>query len=115
MRTVFLGKLLVDAPAFRHLMVELDLVELFKAMVYERSTTALVAKFVHEVLQVFYATRYEVHFSPISLILLLGFNSEFYSVTGNWVRELGLDGTGWNLEVRRILPETGVPVWDCAV
>jgi hypothetical protein len=33
----------------------LTLIEFFKSMVYERSTIPLVAKFAHEVLEVFYA------------------------------------------------------------
>jgi hypothetical protein len=51
LREVFLEKLFTDAPN----LVELDLIEFFKAMVYERSTIALVAKFAYDVREVFYA------------------------------------------------------------
>ena len=55
LRTVFLEKLFNTAPNLRRLLVEEDSIEFFKSMVYERSTIALVAKFAHEVLQIFYA------------------------------------------------------------
>jgi len=47
-------QLFTTAPNLRRRMDEEDSIEFF--MVYERSTIALVAKFAHEVLQVFYAT-----------------------------------------------------------
>ncbi|KAJ7660784.1 hypothetical protein DFH06DRAFT_988742, partial [Mycena polygramma] len=56
LREVFLAQLFSDVPTLRRRMDELDLIEFFKAMVYERKTIALVAKFAHEVLEVFYAT-----------------------------------------------------------
>jgi hypothetical protein len=37
-------------------MAELNTVEFLKAMIYQRSTIMLVAKYAHEVLEVFYAT-----------------------------------------------------------
>ncbi|KAJ7500091.1 hypothetical protein FB451DRAFT_1119230 [Mycena latifolia] len=56
LRTEVLEKLFATAPNLRRLMDGLDLIEFFKSMVYERSTIALVAKFAHEALEVFYAT-----------------------------------------------------------
>jgi hypothetical protein len=55
LREVFLEKLFTDAPSLRRRMVELNSVDFFKAMIYERSTIALVAKFAYDVLEVFYA------------------------------------------------------------
>lgn len=55
LRTIFLEKLFNTAPNLRRLLVEEDSIEFFKSMVYERSTIALVAKFAHEALQIFYA------------------------------------------------------------
>jgi hypothetical protein len=55
MREVVLEKLFTDAPSLRRRMVELNLIDFFKGMVYERSTIALVAKFAYDVLEVFYA------------------------------------------------------------
>jgi hypothetical protein len=37
-------------------MAELTTIEFLKAIIYERSTIVLVAKFAHEILEVFYAT-----------------------------------------------------------
>jgi hypothetical protein len=54
LRAAFLVQLFKTAPTLRRLMNELDLIEFFKSMVFERSTIALVAKFAHEVLEVFY-------------------------------------------------------------
>jgi hypothetical protein len=56
LRTAFLERLFSDAPILRSRMAQLNLIEFFKAMLYERSTIALVAKFAFEVLEVFYAT-----------------------------------------------------------
>jgi hypothetical protein len=56
LRTVFLENLFGYAPNLRRLMAELDDVEFFKAMLYERASIGLVGKFAYEVLQVFYAT-----------------------------------------------------------
>ncbi|KAJ7689548.1 hypothetical protein B0H17DRAFT_937128, partial [Mycena rosella] len=56
LHAAFLEKLFITAPNLRQLVDELDDIEFFKSMVYERSTVALVAKFAHKVLQVFYAT-----------------------------------------------------------
>jgi hypothetical protein len=55
LRTVFLENLFGYAPKLRRLMVELDNVEFFKAMLYDRASIGLVGKFAYEVLQVFYA------------------------------------------------------------
>ncbi|KAJ7262647.1 hypothetical protein B0H12DRAFT_1269863 [Mycena haematopus] len=57
LRAVFVKQLLRDAPTLRRRMVELDSIEFFKAMVHERLTIPLVAKFAYEVLEVFYAVR----------------------------------------------------------
>ncbi|KAJ7434593.1 hypothetical protein FB451DRAFT_1063296 [Mycena latifolia] len=56
LRTAFLEKLCTDVPNLRRLMDELDSIEFFKSMVYERSTIPLVAKFAYDILSVFYAT-----------------------------------------------------------
>jgi hypothetical protein len=56
LREVFLEKNFTDAPSLHHCMVvELNSVDFFKAMIYERSTIALMAKFAYDVLEVFYA------------------------------------------------------------
>jgi hypothetical protein len=57
LRSSFLVQLFATAPNLRRLMEKpnLTLIEFFKSMVYERSTIPLVAKFAHEVLEVFYA------------------------------------------------------------
>ncbi|KAJ6458385.1 hypothetical protein C8R47DRAFT_995180 [Mycena vitilis] len=57
LRTAFLVQLFAGAPSLRRRMEnqELNLIEFFKAMVNERPTIPLVAKFAHEVLEVFYA------------------------------------------------------------
>jgi hypothetical protein len=55
LRTIFLENHFSYAPNCR-LMAELDDVEFFKAMLYERASIDLVGKFTYEVLQVFYAT-----------------------------------------------------------
>ena len=56
LRESFMVHLFNYAPRLRHFMVELNTIEFLKAMIYERSSIALVAKFVHDVLQIFYAT-----------------------------------------------------------
>ncbi|KAJ7073321.1 hypothetical protein B0H15DRAFT_792954 [Mycena belliarum] len=56
LRRAFLEKLFIDAPTLRVLMDLLEPIEFFKAIIYERSTIALVAKFAYEVLEVFYET-----------------------------------------------------------
>jgi hypothetical protein len=57
LRSSFLVQLIATAPNLRRLMEKpnMTLIEFFKSMVYERSTIPLVAKFAHEVLEVFYA------------------------------------------------------------
>ncbi|KAJ7239985.1 hypothetical protein B0H12DRAFT_1074906 [Mycena haematopus] len=54
MRAVFLGKLFTDLPQLRSQMAELSNTEFLKAIIYPRSTIALVAKFAYEVLELFY-------------------------------------------------------------
>ncbi|KAJ7488464.1 hypothetical protein B0H11DRAFT_1688689, partial [Mycena galericulata] len=55
MRNIFLGKLFRAVPKMQIKLAELSSVEFLKAMIYERSTIVLVAKFVHDVLEEFYA------------------------------------------------------------
>ncbi|KAJ7487999.1 hypothetical protein FB451DRAFT_1025256, partial [Mycena latifolia] len=56
LRTAFLERLSTDALNLHCLMDEVDSIEFFKSMVYERSTIPLVAKFAYDVLSVFYTT-----------------------------------------------------------
>jgi hypothetical protein len=56
LRTVFLEKLFICVPSLHRSKAELNDIEFFKAMVYERASIGLVAKFAFEVLEVFYAT-----------------------------------------------------------
>ncbi|KAJ7454636.1 hypothetical protein B0H11DRAFT_1654427, partial [Mycena galericulata] len=55
LRNIFLGKLFRAVPKMQTKLAELSSVEFLKAMIYERSTIVLVGKFVHEVLEEFYA------------------------------------------------------------
>ena len=55
LRSVFLSKLFADLPSLRGRMAELTNTEFLKAIIYPRSTIALVAKFAYEVLELFYA------------------------------------------------------------
>lgn len=55
LRSTFLTKLLLEAPLLQLRMAELTNTEFTKAMVYHRPTIALVAKYVYEVLELFYA------------------------------------------------------------
>jgi hypothetical protein len=55
LRGIFLGKLFTDLPNLRHRMAELSETEFLKAIIYPRSTIALVAKYAFDVLEVFYA------------------------------------------------------------
>jgi hypothetical protein len=55
LRADFLDKLFRTVPKLHDTMAKLTSVEFLKAMVYERATIVLVAKFVYDVLQVFYA------------------------------------------------------------
>jgi hypothetical protein len=65
MRNICLEKLFQTVPKLQKKMVKLTSVEFLKAMIYERSTIILVAKFVHEVLQEFYAVLvYRMSFVP---------------------------------------------------
>jgi hypothetical protein len=54
LRKIFLEKLIRTVPPMQKKLAELTSVEFLKAIIYERSTIVLVAKFVHEVLEVFY-------------------------------------------------------------
>ncbi|KAJ7267675.1 hypothetical protein B0H12DRAFT_1209080 [Mycena haematopus] len=54
LRAVFLAKLFTDLPQLHTQMAELSNTEFLKAIIYPRSTIALVAKFAYEVLEVFY-------------------------------------------------------------
>jgi hypothetical protein len=55
LRAIFLGKLFTDPPELRSQMIRLSNIEFLKAIIYPRSTIALVAKFAFDVLEVFYA------------------------------------------------------------
>ncbi|KAJ6481604.1 hypothetical protein DFH09DRAFT_950531 [Mycena vulgaris] len=55
LRATFLDKLFRTVPKLQNEMAELTSVEFLKAMIYERATIVLVAKFVYEVLEEFYA------------------------------------------------------------
>jgi hypothetical protein len=54
--SVFLAKLFRTVPKLQQRFLELDSVAFLKAMIYERSTIVLTGKFVHDVLEIFYAT-----------------------------------------------------------
>jgi hypothetical protein len=56
LRSVFLGKLFRAIPKLKQKMTQLNSIEFLKVIIYERSTIGLVAKYVHDVLEVFYAT-----------------------------------------------------------
>lgn len=55
LRAIFLAKLFSDIPDLQRQMVELSNTEFLKAIIYPRSTIALVAKYCYDVLEVFYA------------------------------------------------------------
>jgi hypothetical protein len=52
---IFLGKLFNDLLNLGHRMAELSNTEFLKAIIYPRSTIALVAKYAFDVLELFYA------------------------------------------------------------
>lgn len=54
---MFLEKLLHAVPKLGRKIVELDAVDFLKAIIYKCSTIVLVGKFVHDVLEIFYATH----------------------------------------------------------
>jgi hypothetical protein len=54
LRSTFLEKLLRAVPTLRQKMEDLDSTSFLKAVIYQRSTIVLVAKFVHDILEVFY-------------------------------------------------------------
>ena len=55
LRAIFLVKLFENSPDLQTFMAKNSNPEFFKAMVYSRPNIALVAKFTHEVLEIFYA------------------------------------------------------------
>src|ERR1700761_914929 len=55
LRVIFLERLFTDLPDLQCQMAELSNTEFLKAIIYPRSSIALVAKFMYEVLEVFYA------------------------------------------------------------
>ena len=55
LRRILLEKLLSTAPNLRQKMVDLDNVAFLKAMIFQHSTILLVAKYTHDVLEVFYS------------------------------------------------------------
>jgi hypothetical protein len=57
LRNVFLEKLLRTVPKMQRKIVDLDCISLLKAVIYERSTIVLLGNFMHDVLDVFYATH----------------------------------------------------------
>jgi hypothetical protein len=57
LRNAFLEKILRAVPKLGRKIVELNAIDFLKAIIYERSTIVLVGKFVHDVLEIFYATH----------------------------------------------------------
>jgi hypothetical protein len=55
LRTSFLEQLFAKNPELQHVLEEKSETEFLKAMIYSRPAIALVAKFAHDVLQIFYA------------------------------------------------------------
>jgi hypothetical protein len=55
LRTRFLEQLFAKNPELQHVLEEKSETEFLKAMIYSRPAIALVAKFAHDVLQIFYA------------------------------------------------------------
>ncbi|KAJ7673275.1 hypothetical protein DFH06DRAFT_1359361 [Mycena polygramma] len=55
LRTIFLGKLLQTVPTLQQKMIELNSTSFLQAIIYQRSTIVLVAKYVHDILEVFYS------------------------------------------------------------
>ncbi|KAJ7187675.1 hypothetical protein GGX14DRAFT_342033, partial [Mycena pura] len=55
LRATFLGELFTSLPNLRNEMAVLSNTLFLKAIIFPRSTIALVAKFAHDVLQLFYA------------------------------------------------------------
>jgi hypothetical protein len=54
LRNIFLPKLFHTVPNLQRKMATLTSTEFLKAIIYERSTIVLVAKYVHDILKVFY-------------------------------------------------------------
>ncbi|KAJ7442022.1 hypothetical protein FB451DRAFT_1057860, partial [Mycena latifolia] len=55
LRSTFLNQLFSNSPYLQNLMATLSETEFLKAVIYCRPTIALLAKFAHDVLQIFYA------------------------------------------------------------
>ncbi|KAJ7779482.1 hypothetical protein DFH07DRAFT_1030287, partial [Mycena maculata] len=55
LRKNFLGQLFLKCPHLQRRLVEESNTDFLKSMIYSRPSIALVAKFAHDVLQVFYA------------------------------------------------------------
>jgi hypothetical protein len=55
LRSTFMEKLLQTAPTLQQKMVELNSTSFLKAIIYQCSAIVLVAKFVHDILEVFYS------------------------------------------------------------
>jgi hypothetical protein len=55
LRNIFFPKLFHTVPNLQRKMATLTSTEFLKAIIYERSTIVLVAKYVHHILEVFYA------------------------------------------------------------
>jgi len=55
LRKAFLSELFTQVPSLQVDLAELTETEFLKAMIYPRATIALTAKFMHDVLEVFYA------------------------------------------------------------
>ncbi|KAJ7652699.1 hypothetical protein DFH06DRAFT_1093769 [Mycena polygramma] len=55
LRTIFLGTLLQTVPTLQQKMIELNSTSFLQAIIYQRSTIVLVAKYVHDILEVFYS------------------------------------------------------------
>jgi hypothetical protein len=56
LRAIFLENLFTTAPSLRRRLDDENSIDFFKSVLYERPTVALLAKFAHEVLEIFYAT-----------------------------------------------------------
>ncbi|KAJ6509754.1 hypothetical protein DFH09DRAFT_1100690 [Mycena vulgaris] len=94
LRATFLDKLFRTVPKLQNEMAELTSVEFLKAMIYERATIVLVAKFVYEVLEEFCAVplyRPWSNFSPLSVVwgLPWGMGKLMGSATGAWMAVRG--------------------------
>jgi hypothetical protein len=55
LRKLFLDQLFSKSPQLQSVMINNSEIEFLKAMIYSRPTIALVAKYTHDVLQIFYS------------------------------------------------------------